>query len=759
MSPSKYLPPRAPCRILLNVKNQHPLLGTPRHSAGENNQIHFESQLRLDQVPWLGEHRMFGDAVFPASAYLEMAISATGQKSGALEGIIFEQALQLSTTTDLRTIGQNQTLEINSRPNSDARWTQNFSAQVSSELESPAPESPTVIAKRCPKSVRPAKFYEMFENLGVDYGERFRCVEEICYNDDEVLTKLSTNTDVHAFALAPTLLDGALQSLTVGLRRGRNVSLYLPVSAARLSWHGSSPTEIWCHARWNDDIGNKERSVSLTLFDKDQTIVAYIDNLKVCAVTRTELRQIVGADSGQLVYEISWRNLADLPKRNPDLLGIEVDPSGKNWLIVAGEAEATSKLANELRKDGQTCTEITLTDKIDWNAICTGNEKLNGIVWVCGTSSKDLEAHCTGLLRLIHGLHQHKIELLDRGFHLITQNATPHPTTTVNPHASLFWGLGRVIHNEHPPLRSRLIDVETTTMPVDLAKAILTESQECQLALRSERWLVPRLVPAQLQASDEGLATKEEASYLITGGLGMLGRRAAMLLAKRGARDVILVSRRAPGESAKSAIAEIEKLGCRIHVRQADISDLTTLKSLFDEIDNKLPPLAGVIHASGVVDDGLFGAQTWKRFKTVFAPKVSGAWNLHELTRSLNLDFFVLYSSAASVIGSPGQANYAAANAFLDGLAHFRHASGLPATSINFGAWNEGLAAAERAARALAKLGMSPITADEGHQSLDRIISADCPQATVMDVNWARLKTRFPYGTPALLDEVWPSSK
>ena len=147
-----------------------------------------------------------------------------------------------------------------------------------------------------------------------------------------------------------------------------------------------------------------------------------------------------------------------------------------------------------------------------------------------------------------------------------------------------------------------------------------------------------------------------------------------------------------------------------------------------------------MIHAAGVLDDGLIGEQTWERFEKVLAPKVIGAKLLHEFTRSLELDFFVLYSSAASVLGSPGQSNYATANAFLDGLAWQRRSLGLPATSINWGPWTEGMADDERIIKRLALQGITPLTISEAHAAMEKILAADIVQATVMDVDWRRMR-------------------
>ncbi len=178
--------------------------------------------------------------------------------------------------------------------------------------------------------------------------------------------------------------------------------------------------------------------------------------------------------------------------------------------------------------------------------------------------------------------------------------------------------------------------------------------------------------------------------------------------------------------------------------------------ALFARIKRELPPLKGLIHASGLLDDGLMAEQSWSRFESVLAPKQSGALLLHEMTAEMPLDFFILYSSAASILGSPGQGNYATANAFLDGLAQTRAAAGLPALSVNWGPWNEGMAASETVVRSLALQGLTPLTSDESHQVLEQLIVSGAVQATVLDVDWRRLRRRLSAYALPILDVVAP---
>jgi acyl transferase domain-containing protein/acyl carrier protein len=234
------------------------------------------------------------------------------------------------------------------------------------------------------------------------------------------------------------------------------------------------------------------------------------------------------------------------------------------------------------------------------------------------------------------------------------------------------------------------------------------------------------------------VSIRADATYLITGGLGGLGLASARWLAEEGARHLLLVGRSAPRAEAQAQLQALAELGVQVTVAQADVTDRTQLRAVLGQIDARCP-LAGVIHSVGVLDDGALLQQRWERFVPVLAPKLQGAWNLHELTAELPLEFFVLFSSIAGLFGSRGQANHAAANAFLDSFAHYRRQQGLPALSINWGAWSEIGAAAglvRSAARPLAEQGLGAIDPAQGIASFAWLLSQPVVQAGVAPVQW-----------------------
>ena len=256
------------------------------------------------------------------------------------------------------------------------------------------------------------------------------------------------------------------------------------------------------------------------------------------------------------------------------------------------------------------------------------------------------------------------------------------------------------------------------------------------------------------------LQPRSDRSYLITGGLGAIGLHTAAYLAQLGAGDLVLTSRRAPDADAQRAIDDItERYRCRIHTFAADVGDESEVAELLERIRAELPPLAGVAHLAGVLDDALLPQQSLERFRTTLAPKAFGACHLDRLTKDDELDFFIVSSSVSSLFGSPGQANYATANALLDGLVAQRRAQGLPATGVNFGPWAKGGMASSQAARAnLGAQGLVPLEPAAALAALGEIVANGTGQAAVIKANWQRAAKMLGSSRPPILDHVLPSA-
>jgi len=306
------------------------------------------------------------------------------------------------------------------------------------------------------------------------------------------------------------------------------------------------------------------------------------------------------------------------------------------------------------------------------------------------------------------------------------------------------WGLGRVLALELPEYFAGLVDIGDMEAGA-IADIVAVAPKGMQIAVRPQGLYQARLVPSP-SAPRQTMPVSPQRDYLVSGGLGGLGLVVANWLAANKARRVWLVSRRPANDAALQAIEQLRQQGCDIRCVQADISDSRDVTALVEQIAGQGGVLKGVIHAAGVLNDGRLENQDAAAFNAVLAAKVQGAWLLHEATASLDLDFFVLFSSAAAVLGSVGQAAYASANAAMDALAHHRRGLGLPALTINWGAWaGAGMFASlnEQARRRMQANGVAPIPVETACRLLDYALVDTMPQRVMIDIDWAVFNPAF----------------
>ena len=308
-----------------------------------------------------------------------------------------------------------------------------------------------------------------------------------------------------------------------------------------------------------------------------------------------------------------------------------------------------------------------------------------------------------------------------------------------------LWGLARTVALEFPEFWGGIVDLDPTASDREgadgFADAVLIPDGEDQVALRSSERYVPRLVrrPAPPARS---YRFAPDGSYLITGGLGRLGLSVARWIAANGARRIVLVGRTASRPTPEQArvIREIEALGATVRRMAIDIAAPGQLDALNGSREGGL---RGVIHASAVFDWSRLADLTPAAFAAVMQPKVAGTWALHEWSKGQKLDFFVMFSSTTSLLGSSNLAHYAAANQFLDAMAHQRAADGLPGLSINWGTWEEMGGTPEEQRRLYREAGLHPMASEPALEALGRLLGTDTAQATVADIDWDRLRALY----------------
>jgi NADPH:quinone reductase-like Zn-dependent oxidoreductase/acyl carrier protein len=345
--------------------------------------------------------------------------------------------------------------------------------------------------------------------------------------------------------------------------------------------------------------------------------------------------------------------------------------------------------------------------------------------------------------------HGRFIEIGKREIWTKEQVAAAHPTAEYYP-----FHLGTLMETHPALVRSLMAEIMEDVAAGNLPQLPHREFEATDAVAAFRQMAQARHIGKIVVKQFSPVQIRSDRTYLITGGLGALGLRVAMWLVARGARHLVLMGRSGANATAQQRVRELEAAGAKIMVATADVTRREDLFEVAAAIENSMPPVGGVVHAAGVLDDGVLLHQDRSRLAHVMAPKVAGAWNLHALTRNQPLDFFVLFSSIVAIAGTAGQGNYAAANAFLDALAHYRRGLGLPALSINWGAWADtGMASqlSSRDQRRWTDQGIILIAPEQGVEAMAELLAQGPAQAGVLPIDWATFLRQFPRDAEPLL--------
>jgi myxalamid-type polyketide synthase MxaE and MxaD len=793
-------------------KPAHPLLGHRLQLAMRD--VIFQSQHTVDTLPFLLDHRIGGVVVLPGTAYIEMGLTAAkaifGPGPHALVDMSIQQPMIFSETSA-------QTIQLVMKSEDDGVAAFQILSARSDELqESPAwslhaagsirVASPSVsvaesysleeIQSRCGEEITGENFYHLMAKYGFEYGAGFQGVKHVWRRDGEAIAQVevpeSLSEAVQDYRIHPALLDACLQVFEVTIKADRDVQedVYLLRGAEEIRVYSDRPKRLWSHVVLHEPLGTTSGLFTgdLKLYDDNGRTVAEVRGIYAKRATRDIFLRNTQHHLSDWLYEIQWR---PLPRENQPA---NAELSQRTWLIFCDNQGVGTKLHAQLKSSGQSSViivgrsgyEVKDAEHIyidptrpedfrrlfgEQDLIATQRPIEVVYLWsldsaapaeTTETIEESIRSSCGSALYLTQALiatnvSDCKLWLTTRGAQAIGTSNSSLSALNQSP----LWGMGRVIAAEHPELWGGLIDLDAAESADDsqlfCEELLRPVAGDTQIAYRDSQRYVARLTrSSQRELNSTPLTFKSTATYLVTGGLGGLGLECARWMAEHGAKHLALVSRRDLDEDSRQKISRIEKTGANVRVLKADVTNETQVKEVLAEIDKTMPPLRGVVNAAGVLDDGMVHTQTWEQFSRVLKPKVRGSFLLHLHTRELPLEFFLLFSSAASMFGSAGQANHAAANSFLDTLAHHRKSIGLPALSINWGPWSEvGEAAARNVGERLSSLGIDSIEPEQGLRVLEMIFKHSSAQVGVIPIDWKKWKQLFlGANTPPLMSEL-----
>ena len=772
------------------VEEAHPLLRERVDLPGRSGYF-WQKMLKPREFPALFEHRLNGMALLAASTSVEMALAAARRalpdQPWAITDIHFQRALTLSmddkqpsallvslTPEDSGLL----TFDVYSRQGD--QWQAHVNARVQPEdISAPAPRALREIQSGLKASTPGADFYRTLRKKNVQIGQRLQAIAEIWQQDGEILARLSPDAEAR-FLMSPALLDAGFQLLGT-LTSGISSDIYMPAIAEQILPGRWNAQPAWVHAALRQPVEAESPMADVQWIDADGAVVLQVNGLHLKPLAAGEYASENPAD---WMFTLGWQPTAPAEPGQQSLTG--------NWLVLADQNGWGEALAAQLAQRGASPTLVFAGPAKETDQRCisvrpdrpeelqqviehAAENGLQGIVHLWSldslptgqTTAAGLEASlalgCAPAVMVIQELANISPRTPPRLW-LVTRAAQPVlPTDALQPEQAPLWGLGRVMAEEQQEFFGGLIDLpaEFSAEAISaLASAVSGQGEEDQLAWRAGQWYTPRLQP--LPAAPAAAVHKPfaaNATYLVTGGLGGIGVELARWMVHNGASRLVLMGRTPlPPRTEWSAeqpprirhmidaVTDLEALGANIRYASVDVADETQLAAFLRDYQSEhWPPIRGVFHAAGVIEDRLVIKLDADAFQKVMRPKVIGGWLLHQYLQDQPLDFFVMFSSYGSLVGQAGQGNYAAANAFLDALAHARKAQGLPAQSINWGAWSGlGFAATPGGKRVLEKLalqGLPGFSAAQGLSALRLLLDQPVTQALVTPVHWGRLQS------------------
>ncbi len=777
------------------VSAGHPLLAAAVGLAGGEEWL-FTGRISLESHVWLADHMVMGVVLLPGSAFLELALHVGSEVGcGVVQELTLEAplvlgeegAVQLQVSVGEPDESGQRPVGIYSRAQdatggervfSEQEWMRHASGTLAAEVHAAVEDRDAGIEARAgvlvggswpPADAEPMDVDGLYDRLakrGLEYGPAFQGLRAAWRRGNEVFAEVllseGEQREAEAFGVHPALLDAALHVGSVVAadsdEDGDGTAVRLPFSFGGVSLYarGASTLRV-CLSLAGDG------APSLTVANEAGELVASADSLVAREVSATLLSAASSAGSQSSLYRLSWRQVS--PAKGPVM---------EDWVLLGDEQSAIAAALKTANPGLRVHRDLQAIGEAAGDGV---GDDVPSVVFVDLRHDSSSEIDGVSVPELVRRIASGALELMQQWISderfassrmvLLTQDAaavqvTEAPDADAMPSKedvmglaqSSVWGLVRSAQLESPG-RFVLIDVyDDEACWGGLGGALALG--EPQLAVREGELFIPRLARAGALPDEGVTGIDPDGTVLITGGTGVLGGLLARrLVSHHGVGHLLLTSRR--GEEAQGAAelrAELESLGAKVRIAACDVADSGQLAGLLDSIAEE-HPLHGVVHAAGAIDDGVIGSLTAERLDGVLAPKADAAWHLHRLTEHLDLPLFVLLSSVAGTLGSPGQGNYAAANAFLDALVAHRRARGLSGMSMAWGLWaqDSGLTGAlsETDRARMKHSGMSALSSEEGLELFDAVLGGGEALMLPVSLDLAVLRAQARTGTlPAI---------
>ncbi|MCV2515295.1 amino acid adenylation domain-containing protein [Bacillus subtilis] len=718
----------------------HPLL---HQNTSDFSEQKFSSVFIGDEF-FLRDHVVRGKPVLPGVAYLEMVYAAINQAAGSEIGQDIRIRLNHTVWVQPVVVDRHSAqVDISLFPEEDGKITFDIystqedgddpviHSQGSAELASAA-ETPVAdlaeISRRCGKGkMSPDQFYEEGRSRGMFHGPAFQGIKNVNIGNREVLAQLQLPEIVSGtneqFVLHPSIMDSALQTATICIMQElTDQKLILPFALEELEVIKGCSSSMWAYARLSDSdhSGGVVQKADIDVIDESGSVCVRIKGFSTRVLEGEVHISKPSTRHERLMLEPVWEKQDEERK--------DEDPSYTEHIIVLFETErsVTDSIASHMKE----ARVITLNEAV-------------------GHIAERYECYTQNIFELL----QSKLRELSAG-RIIIQAIVP-----LEKEKQLFAGVSGLLKTaeiEFSKLTAQVIEIEKPEEMIDLHLKLKDDSRrpfDKQIRYEAGHRFVKGWREMVLPSADTlHMPWRDEGVYLITGGAGSLGLLFAKEIANRTGRStIVLTGRSVLSEDKENELEALRSIGAEVVYREADVSDQHAVRHLFEEIKERYGTLNGIIHGAGSIKDRFIIHKTNEEFQEVLQPKVSGLLHVDECSKDFPLDFFIFFSSVSGCLGNAGQADYAAANSFMDAFAEYRRS--LAASKKRFGStisfnwplWEEGgmQVGAEDEKRMLKTTGMVPMPTDSGLKAFYQGIASDKPQVFVMEGQLQKMKQKL----------------
>lgn len=773
----------------------HPILGQRIDLPMESEATIYQSKFTTRDPYFMQEHIIFNTAISPAAAHTSMLLLATEQLSGAkscvLSNMEFHAPLAVSQNQErqvqlyVEQDGEKPAYRILSRDGKtkQGKWllhTQGIINMFDTYQEENLHGDIESYKKLKYQEDIDDTIYDFMSDTGFLLGEGFRRIKCVHRGSDEsisVIEPLKTVPYYKEYNLYPGIIDSVFQTgfhaILEQLRAATNddsSKTVIPYFIEKITYNYRQSDRLWCYtkSRLEDGINYAD----MVVYNENGEVVLKVDNFMAKVTDQSSLLRELSSIS-KLYYHPVWQE----EKANKDALAEAKKTFMENAkdtqiILIADDVHLLEVFGAQWRKEGLNPLEATLGDSYtkcseerytlrfcqeeDWkqliqDVVATGKKEYR-FFYVTGTDGEEDYKQAMDYSS-IKGLFYLAKEINNPSYAgkktltIVTKNVQKTENETItNLAGAMVWGFAKTVSLEYPECYQGILDIDKEACSnEDMLAEVLTGAKE-EVCYRGNQRYTTRLIAhaayeKKKTVKDKTIKIKENATYVITGGTGALAKVYAKQLVKEGAKNLILVARHKPAGAVQAAIQGLMEEGATVKIACADVCDQQALSAAIQVAARNLPPIKGVIHAAGVLRDKMLMDMDWSSFEMVLRPKTEGTLKLYQTLKDNSLDFFIMLSSITSIVGNMGQANYAAANYFMNQFAGYLRQNQIPGFTFCWGPWNEaGMATSNDAiGTSMDRMGLTLLSKEVGQRAVEEFFEQPYENVLIADVDWDKL--------------------